>query len=372
MSQQANWMWCNQCQALAFAGNPSPGPCAAGGTHNHAGSGNYTLAVNDSGAPGQGNWMWCNQCQVLAFAGNPSPGACAAGGTHNHADSGNYTLVESAPSPSGWQANWMWCNQCQALAFAGNPSLGACPAGGTHNHAGSGNYQLEFAYASTQMSFGAFGTGPLSDSSTVGSGGNECQYQVRLSIQQDGLCTFWGYYENRGDVWWGTAPPQSFIVAMFVFDEAGHAYTFAYPGNVPSAPQSGSVAQWNLIQESQAIADNWNSIAAKNSVYYYWYNNYDESFWQWLGSDVSSALNWLEQNGPTILQDAEDVVGVIVEIGAALAVSVPSPSLPAGVPTGAAAGASGGGSSQGQAPATPLGIATALGSSPAVDTATLA
>jgi len=42
----------------------------------------------------QDNWRWCHKCQGLAFAGNPSPGACPAGGLHDHAGSGNYSLVQ--------------------------------------------------------------------------------------------------------------------------------------------------------------------------------------------------------------------------------------------------------------------------------------
>ena len=210
-----------------------------------------------------------------------------------------------------------------------------------------------------QMSWGPWGTGSLSDSSsTAGTDGNKCQYQVSLSISQNGICTFSGYYENRGDVWWGTAPPQSFIVAMFVFDNAGKCYTFAYPGNVPSAPQPGSVAEWNITQNCPVIAQNWDSIVARSYTVGYYYNNYSESFWQWLGTDVASALNWLIQNGPAIVQDAENVVEGIITIGAALAAPVPPPPLPAGAPTGAAAGASGEGSA---APATPAETATLAG-----------
>ncbi len=91
----------------------------------------------------QDNWRWCNKCQGLAYAGNPSVGACPAGGTHDHAGSGNYILVLDSPIPIPFtQDNWRWCNKCQGLAYAGNPSVGACPAGGTHDHAGSENYTL--------------------------------------------------------------------------------------------------------------------------------------------------------------------------------------------------------------------------------------
>jgi len=100
-----------------------------------------TPASSSSPAATQGNWRWCNKCQCLAFAGNLSLGPCAAGGTHDHGGSGNYVLTQDDPSAPG-QPNWRWCNKCQELAFAGKPSLGPCPAGGSHNHAGSGNYQL--------------------------------------------------------------------------------------------------------------------------------------------------------------------------------------------------------------------------------------
>jgi hypothetical protein len=96
-SEQDNWRWCSKCQGLAFAGNPSLGACPAGETHDHAGSGNYRL-IQDPAVLlpfSQNNWRWCNKCQGLTFAGNPSPGACPAGETHDHAGSGNYVLIKS-------------------------------------------------------------------------------------------------------------------------------------------------------------------------------------------------------------------------------------------------------------------------------------
>jgi hypothetical protein len=141
--EQDNWLWCNKCQGLAFAGSSSAGACPAGGTHDHSGSGNYILIQDLSEAPGQDNWRWCNKCQGLAFAGNSSAGACPAGRIHDHSGSGNYTLLKDIPIPIPYtQSNWRWCNKCQGLAFAGNSSAGACPAGGTHDHSGSGDYTL--------------------------------------------------------------------------------------------------------------------------------------------------------------------------------------------------------------------------------------
>ncbi|MBM3946462.1 MAG: hypothetical protein FJ315_03555 [SAR202 cluster bacterium] len=40
--------------------------------------------------PQQGDWRWCNKCQGLFFAGNPSQGVCKAGGTHSRSGSADY------------------------------------------------------------------------------------------------------------------------------------------------------------------------------------------------------------------------------------------------------------------------------------------
>jgi hypothetical protein len=138
---QFNWQWCNKCQGLAYAGNPTMGACPAGGQHDHTGSGNYRLLFAVAVVPGQDNWRWCNKCQGLAYAGNPTMGACPAGGQHDHTGSGNYVLQNDLALIPG-QDNWQWCNKCQGLAYAGNPTVGACPAGGQHDHTGSGNYTL--------------------------------------------------------------------------------------------------------------------------------------------------------------------------------------------------------------------------------------
>ena len=142
--EQTNWRWCTKCQVLAFAGSPSPGPCAAGGSHDHTGSGDYGLMQNLSVPGAQSNWRCCDKCLVLAFAGSPSLGPCAAGGSHDHTGSGDYVLMQNVTVP-GAQSNWRCCNKCLVLAFAGNPSPGACAAGGSHDHTGSGDYWISFA-----------------------------------------------------------------------------------------------------------------------------------------------------------------------------------------------------------------------------------
>jgi hypothetical protein len=129
---QNNWWWCNKCQGLWFAGNPTS-VCPAGDAHTQAGSGVYELPNSGSG---QSNWRWCNLCQGLFFVGNNTLGVCPA---HSHSDAGSGDYVLST-SGSG-QSNWRWCSKCQGLWFAGNPTS-VCPAGGAHTEVSSGDYVL--------------------------------------------------------------------------------------------------------------------------------------------------------------------------------------------------------------------------------------
>jgi hypothetical protein len=140
--EQSGWRWCNKCQALIFGGAASAGPCPAGGEHNRAG-GYYTVPTVASANGGQSNWRWCRKCQGLAFAG--ARGACSAGGPHDYAGSGDYSLLHQNHAP-GSQTNWRWCSKCGVLSFAG-AGPGACGARGSHDHSGSGDYGLVFALA---------------------------------------------------------------------------------------------------------------------------------------------------------------------------------------------------------------------------------
>ncbi len=137
-TQQTNWRWCHKCQGLFFAGNPGS-HCPAGGAHDSAGSGNYSLVDNTPGAHGQNNWRWCHKCQGLFFGGNPGS-HCPVGGAHDSAGSGNYTLAHNVP-PSPLQDHWRWCHKCQGMFFGGNPGS-HCPTGGAHDSTGSGNYSM--------------------------------------------------------------------------------------------------------------------------------------------------------------------------------------------------------------------------------------
>jgi hypothetical protein len=194
----------------------------------------------------------------------------------------------------------------------------------------------------TGISWGPEGTGPAPNSSTVCSGGNECAYQVSLSVNQDGACTFSGYYQNRGDVWWGTAPPQAFVVAFLIYDTFGNGYSFAYSGEIPSAPQSGSLVTWNKSVKSQVIANNWYAIAAKNWGGAYVRNNYDESVLQVVESWWPTIEQGIKEAGSILLQIIEaagEDGGGAADLNSDQMVMKNRPPLPAGVPTRAAASA---------------------------------
>jgi len=137
LSWQQEWRWCRNCLGMAFAGG-APGPCPAGGTHDHSASGNYGFTHNTPSAPGQRNWRWCRTCMGMTFGG-AAPAPCPAGGMHDLSGSGEYTILRNG------QASWSWCQKCQSLAFGGAAAPGPCPAGATHDHAGSADYWLAFA-----------------------------------------------------------------------------------------------------------------------------------------------------------------------------------------------------------------------------------
>jgi hypothetical protein len=195
------------------------------------------------------------------------------------------------------------------------------------------------APAWTGISWGPLGTGPSPNSSTIFTDGNECAYQMSASIRQDGTCTFSGYYQNRGDVWWGTAPPQAFVVAFLVYDTSGKIYSLSYSGACPSAPQNGSLVTWNFTGKSPLIAENWYPIAAKNSGRGYVWNTYDESVGSVVSGWVTEAAKDLGEAASEFLQglsesDQSEEDGDGDDIAVSKVVLLP---LPAGAPTGDAA-----------------------------------
>lgn len=145
---QHDWRWCHKCQGLFYAGSRlSNGRCPAGGQHERGASGDYGLAHDASGFPGQDDWRWCRNCQGLFYAGgHPTTGACPSGGAHDGSVSGNYALIHNSSSLAPGQDQWRWCHRCQGLFYAGGgPQSGTCPAAEHHDQGVSGNYKLKHA-----------------------------------------------------------------------------------------------------------------------------------------------------------------------------------------------------------------------------------
>jgi len=159
----------------------------------------------------------------------------------------------------------------------------------------------------TSLSFGPFGTGPAPNAPTTMSGSNEAAYQVSLTVKQDGSCTFSGYYQNRGDTDLSTAPPQSFSTGFVVNDSLGRHYGFTKSGDIPSAPQSGSLVEFNITQTCPSIAENWYPIAARKDSSYFAKNSTDMTFGDWVSSFWSTY-------GSDIETGIEDAAGVIEAI----------------------------------------------------------
>ena len=89
---QHGWKWCQNCQGLFLGTNQPTSHCPAGPGAKHDGSqsGDYTLN-NGTPAPYEiSNWFWCNKCQGLLYEIGNSTGPCPAGATHDHTGSGNY------------------------------------------------------------------------------------------------------------------------------------------------------------------------------------------------------------------------------------------------------------------------------------------
>lgn len=138
---QPKWRWCSKCQGLAYAGNPSAGPCPEGGLHVTTNGSPYQL-VTLASAPGQHDWRWCHKCQSLFFGGGESTSVCPAGGGHERTVSSDYSLVADSPGAAG-QHGWRWCRKCQGLFYGPSQAQSDCPADGLrHDGSASGDYAV--------------------------------------------------------------------------------------------------------------------------------------------------------------------------------------------------------------------------------------
>ena len=144
MSAQDGWRHCINCQQLVWTDDGHCAGVAGAGKHRYDDT-KYQITYDDNQGipPGQPNWRWCDKCQALVYAGNPDPGACPAGGTHETSQSYNYFLG-SGNADITHQASWAWCAKCQGMVFTAGGTPGACPAGGTHDTSQGEGYTLQY------------------------------------------------------------------------------------------------------------------------------------------------------------------------------------------------------------------------------------
>jgi hypothetical protein len=133
---QPGWRWCSKCQVLSLA-STKVGRCAAGGEHDHSGSGTYSV-YPDSMANGQPGWRLCKKCRTMTLA-SVSTGHCRDGGLHDLTGSSAYQ-VQDGYVPIGGDGSWNWCSCCQGLAHGGPSSGGICFDSGPHDYTDSSTY----------------------------------------------------------------------------------------------------------------------------------------------------------------------------------------------------------------------------------------
>lgn len=147
---ERDWRLCKNCRALTFAGGGGLlGTCPSGGlgaVHDHAASGDYSVAHDYANFPGMQGFQRCTKCQTLVGA-DAGVAPCPAGGKHN--GTGNYSVayqwpigpdpfVEFPVDQSG-ERGWRVCKKCWSLT---NGDGGFCAAGGGHDHTGSSKFIL--------------------------------------------------------------------------------------------------------------------------------------------------------------------------------------------------------------------------------------
>jgi hypothetical protein len=70
------------------------------------GSASYVLRNNATANNEQPHWRWCAKCEALAYwDGSRQPGPCKAGGTHDHSRSGDYSIPYAYSANLGFLAH---------------------------------------------------------------------------------------------------------------------------------------------------------------------------------------------------------------------------------------------------------------------------
>jgi hypothetical protein len=136
--QLDGWRWCHRCQALTFGQGTAEKSCPAGGKHEIALGGTYSVVVAGASLGGQPGWRHCEKCNAAAYAPSTKQ-TCAAGGAHDVSKSAAYWMRMGNPA-TGNQGGWKWCRKCSVLVHRGAP--GRCAAGGGHDHGDGTSYFL--------------------------------------------------------------------------------------------------------------------------------------------------------------------------------------------------------------------------------------
>lgn len=250
MSMQSGWRWCRKCESLYYSRNPSPGACAAGGTHDSSQSGAYSFRLAE-GQPGvQGGWRWCAKCQVAFYTANPGQGVCPAGGAHDGGRSGHYSTPIGDVVPHA-QAGWRWCRKCQGLFFGGHPQhQGRCPAGGQHDQGGSAHYAV-FSEV-TPLGEIICDWPSITFRSGVPVGGNS-----KLSLYPNGDYYFSGHFHDSG------FPSYDLNLVFAVKSAVGTVLTFVETGRTHGTIDPGSRDyDWVRRGNSADVAAIWDDLSA--------------------------------------------------------------------------------------------------------------
>jgi hypothetical protein len=128
----ANWRWCANAKACSSMDTP---PRQMFGRRRCEAPAALLASNNWTDAPGQNNWRWCHKCEGMYFGGHVTR-VCAAGGFHDHTGSGCKMIFNAGIVRS---VNWHWCHKCELMHFSGSATgLSA----GVAENTGSGEYTL--------------------------------------------------------------------------------------------------------------------------------------------------------------------------------------------------------------------------------------
>lgn len=145
---QSGWEWCNLCKGLFYGPQTATSVCPVGGTHiGWEPVQSYDYFLNYNIAPGQQSfqydWNWCRKCRGLFYGPQVSSSYCPDGGTHDGAGSYNYSVIYGAVTlTSGLQQYWRWCRNCKGMFYGPQASKSWCPFGQPHDGSGSYDYWM--------------------------------------------------------------------------------------------------------------------------------------------------------------------------------------------------------------------------------------